>query len=246
MSSDDTEVLLFVKAGDDGKCYGACPFCQRLFMILLIKSTENKLQFQVATVNLAKPPEIFRKLTLRRVPALVHGTTALDNIDEIVQYLDDMFPAESLLCNSADADKVCKDVFQKFCFFVKDVSKDSTQLEAELAKINTYLGVCGFKYLCGNNLTHLDCEVLPKLHQIRVASKALKGLEISPKLQNLWMYLNRAYNEYVFKQACPSDQEIIVHWADKPETPKLTMEERARLAREPPKYSFDVPISGQE
>ncbi|KAG8200716.1 hypothetical protein JTE90_022326 [Oedothorax gibbosus] len=235
------ELMLFVKAGDDGKRYGACPFCQRLFMILFIKSSQGLLQFKVATVNFAKPPEMFKKLTLSRVPAMVYGDTALDNVDEIIQYLDDQFPTPSLDYDDADADKCCRDVFQKFCFYIKDVSKDASQLEAELTRIDDVLGSKTSRFLCGDQMTHLDCELLPKIHHIRIAAKALKGFEISPKLKNLWMYLERAYSDDVFKQTCPADQEIIVHWAEKPETKNLTMEEKARLSRELPKFSFEVP-----
>lgn len=236
------EAILFVKAGDDGKKYGGCPFCQRIFMILLIKAAENDVQFKVATVNLAKPPELFRKLTLRRVPALIHADTSLDNVDEIVQYLDDTYPTQSIEYEDVEADKCCKDVFQKFCFYIKDVSKDPSQLEAELAKIDNFLAFRNSKYLCGDHMTHLDCELLPKLHHIRIAGKALKGFDIPCKLKRLWSYLSRAYGSDLFKQACPADQEIIIHWAEKPETPNLTMEEKARLSREVQKFSFDVPV----
>ncbi|XP_054720348.1 chloride intracellular channel exl-1-like [Uloborus diversus] len=232
------EVLLFVKAGHDGKKYGACPFCHRIFMILLLKSGQEQLQFKVATVNLAKPPSVFHKLTLRRVPALVHGDTSLDNIDEVIQYLDDTFPTNQLQYDNADADMYCADVFQKFCFYVKDVSKDASQLEAELGKIDSYLQTCKTKYLCGDHLTHLDCEILPKLHQIRIAAKALKGFDIPAQFKNLFTYLNNAYKNDVFVKSCPSDQEIIIHWADKPETPNLSMEERAKLTREEPQFSL--------
>lgn len=233
--------MLFVKAGDDGKRYGACPFCQRLFMILFIKSSQGLLQFKVATVNFAKPPEMFKKLTLSRVPALMYGDVALDNVDEIIQYLDETFPSPSLDYDDVDADKCCRDVFQKFCYYVKDVSKDSSQLEAELAKIDDVLGARTTQFLCGDHMTHLDCELLPKIHHIRIAAKALKGFEISAKLKNLWMYLARSYSDDVFKQTCPADQEIVVHWAEKPETKNLSMEEKARLARELPRFTFDVP-----
>ncbi|XP_015914448.1 chloride intracellular channel exl-1-like [Parasteatoda tepidariorum] len=240
------EVLLFVKAGDDGKRYGGCPFCQRVFMILLIKSSRDQLQFKVATVNFAKPPEVFKKLTLRRVPALVHSDTAIDNVDEIIQYLDDTFPTNSLTYDDVDADKSCLDVFQKFCYYVKDVSKDSTQLETELSKIDDLLRSKTTRFICADHITHLDCELIPKLHQIRIAAKHFKKFDISPKLVNLWAYLNRAYNDDVFKQACPSDQEIILHWAEKPETPNLTMEEKARISREEPRFSFDIPANSRK
>lgn len=242
-TASTAEVTLFVKAGDDGKRYGACPFCQRLFMLLLVKASEGQLHFQVATINLAKPADLFRKLGLRRVPAVRHGDTALDNVDEMIQYLDEKFPSPILTYNNVDAEKTCKDVFQKFCFYIKEVSKDSTQLQAELSRIDEYLANNGFKFLCANHMTHLDCELLPKLHHIRVASKALKGFIISPGLKHLWNYLSRAYKEEIFVKSCPSDQEIIVHWADKPETPNLSMEARARMAKEQPTYAFSTPLT---
>jgi hypothetical protein len=38
------EVLtLYVRAGCDNKKYGACPFCQRIFMVLIIKAAASKL-----------------------------------------------------------------------------------------------------------------------------------------------------------------------------------------------------------
>ena len=58
---DRTGLVLYVKAGADGQRYGACPFCQRVFMVLLVKSLYGraKLNFRVVTVNLARPPEEF-------------------------------------------------------------------------------------------------------------------------------------------------------------------------------------------
>lgn len=41
------EINLYVKAGVDGERLGACPFCQRVFMVLLIKARHNLLKFKV-------------------------------------------------------------------------------------------------------------------------------------------------------------------------------------------------------
>ena len=39
---EDAEVLtLYVRAGCDNRKYGACPFCQRIFMLLMLKSASN-------------------------------------------------------------------------------------------------------------------------------------------------------------------------------------------------------------
>ena len=41
-SSDEANVLtLYVRAGCDNRKYGACPFCQRIFMLLMLKSAQG-------------------------------------------------------------------------------------------------------------------------------------------------------------------------------------------------------------
>ena len=44
---EDPEVLtLYVRAGCDNRKYGACPFCQRIFMLLMLKSdADSKITF---------------------------------------------------------------------------------------------------------------------------------------------------------------------------------------------------------
>ena len=36
--------------------------------------------------------------------------------------------------------------------------------------------------------------------------------------------MNTAYHTDVFTQTCPSDQEIVSHWVDKPQGPQYTKE----------------------
>ncbi|CAM1323664.1 CLIC6 (predicted) [Pycnogonum litorale] len=242
MSGELPEVLLFVKSGADGKRYGACPFCQRIFMILLLKASAKALKFKVATVNIVKPPEQFKKLGLRRLPALVCGDATHEIVDDIVQFLDESFPTEDLLkYNDQDAEIAVKNLFSKFCFFVKEVTKDSNQLQIELDKLNCFLSTKDHKFLCGDHPTHLDCEVLPKLQHVRIASRALKNFEFGPELEHLWKYLQKAYASEAFTKSCPSDQEIILHWADKPETPKLTLEQHNQLCKATPIFTTSVP-----
>lgn len=45
------ELSVYVKAGVDGERMGACPFCQRVLMVLLIKSQHNLLRFKVRRGN---------------------------------------------------------------------------------------------------------------------------------------------------------------------------------------------------
>lgn len=43
------------------------------------------------------------------------------------------------------------------------------------------------------------------------------------------------------RRSCPPDQEIILHWADRPDTPAISTENHNTLTREIPKFSFDIP-----
>lgn len=262
------EVTLYVKAGVDGERMGACPFCQRVFMVLLIKSQQKLLKFKVITTNTAKPPPEFKALGLKHVPALIQGEDGFDALDDIIQYIDNKFPGGGLEYNNPDADLATKDFFSKFCFYIKAVNQDPSKLDQALQKLNGFLertlhitnGITNggshheddgeddsaaqahIQYLSGNNLTHLDCEVLPKLQHLRVAAKALKNYDIPTNLRGFWRYLHAAYTHPVFVRTCPCDQEIILHWHDRPETPKLSHKKHSVIAKEKPKFSFDVPV----
>ncbi|XP_068205563.1 chloride intracellular channel exl-1-like [Palaemon carinicauda] len=260
------EVTAYVKAGVDGERMGACPFCQRVFMVLLIKSQQKLLKFKVITTNPAKPPPEFKALGLKHVPALIHGDDGFDALDDIIQYLDTKYPGGGLEYNNPDADLATKDFFSKFCFYIKAVNEDPSKLDQALKKLNIFLekslnvtnGIVNgnphedeeeenanqahIQYLCSHHLTHLDCEVLPKLQHLRVAAKALKNYDIPTDLRGFWRYLHAAYTHPVFVRTCPCDQEIILHWHDRPETPKLSHKKHSVIAKEKPKFSFDVPV----
>ena len=60
----------------------------------------------------------------------------------------------------AEAELTVKDIFSRFCFFIKDVSKDGTQLENQLEKLEAYLACQREKnqsnsFLCGNQVSQL-------------------------------------------------------------------------------------------
>ena len=232
---------LFVKAGKDGESYGGCPLCQRMFMILLMKANAAELTFTVTTVNMAKPPADFKKLA-SRLPVIVHGSEILSDPDEMIQYIDEHFPYPPLAYDNVKAAQACRDVFSKFSFYIKDVSHSAGPLLAELRKLSAYLSEATTTFLCRDVPDHLDCLMLPKLQHIRVVAKAFKDFDIPADLTGLWGYLHNAYNYDVFRQTCPSDQEIIHHWLNKPELPKLPKAtEHHLLSSAEPRYSLDVP-----
>lgn len=72
---DPNKIHLFVKAGQDGRSQGACPFCQDVFIQLLIKAQTNKFNFDVITINLDNPPREFKELSIKP-PVLIHGSSS--------------------------------------------------------------------------------------------------------------------------------------------------------------------------
>lgn len=43
-TDSDSVLTLYVRAGCDNRKYGACPFCQRIFMLLMLKSQQGGKQ----------------------------------------------------------------------------------------------------------------------------------------------------------------------------------------------------------
>lgn len=250
-------LTLYVKAGYDGRKYGACPFCQRIFMMLMLKVKNGApLKFRVATVPVSRLPEEFKANGLRNLPAIIHGNRiAIDTVEEIADYIDQQFPTDNNNNNSHhinkfrilgdfddEIDKLVRNFFSKFCFYIKSVSRDSGQgLRSELKRLDNHLSKLDTRYFFGDGLTRFDCEVLPKLHHLRVAGRHLKHFDIPSDYCGIWRYLNNAYNSDIFQKACPPDQEIVLHWASRPDTPGLSYEDYSNLTRKTSKFSFDVP-----
>lgn len=240
-SEPSHHVELFVRAGQDGDSYGACPFCQRIYMILMLKSSSGDLSFDLKLVNQARPRNEFRKIA-NRLPVLKHGDEVLTDNDEIVKYIEANFTKPDLKFDNAYANAVCLEVFSKFAYYVKQVNNTPDQLRQELWRINDYIEKTGTKFLCGDDITNLDTLVLPKLQHIRVAAKALKNMEFPASMKGIWTYLKNAYDAEVFRKSCPSDQEIVNHWASKQETPSLTDEAKRFYNTETePRFTFFVP-----
>ncbi|CAF1108713.1 unnamed protein product [Adineta steineri] len=234
---DDQKLHLFIKAGRDGRSKGACPFCQDVFLKLLIKrEADNDFSFDVITINCANPPKEFKEIS-KKLPTLVHGDIVLNDVDDIEDYLDSSYPNFKLSLRDAEAFKIQSNVFTRFTYLIKDVTNNPQPLIDELEKINRFLEQRGTKFICGDEITGLDCSLWPKLQHIRVASDYILGLTIPNEFSSLWRYLNSAYELDAFVKSCPSDQEIVLHWVRR----ETSTKEFLQLTKEEPKYSLDIP-----
>jgi len=113
MSGSPSHVELFVRAGRDDKTLGGCPQCQRVFLALSAKSQYGPLTLSVTPVNLARPPTQLRGV-FGRLPAIRHDSETLTDVDEMLQYVDDVFPQPSLSYDCAAATEACQDIFSRY------------------------------------------------------------------------------------------------------------------------------------
>jgi len=129
MSSSPVE--LFVRAGRDNKMLGGCPQCQRVFLALAVKSEYGPLTLSVTTVNPAKPPSELQG-AFSRLPAIRHDGETLTDVDEMLQYIDKLFPQPSLSYDCHAATEACQDIFSRYlasvCLSVPGCDKSTHQI----------------------------------------------------------------------------------------------------------------------
>ncbi|XP_043939170.1 chloride intracellular channel protein 1 [Protopterus annectens] len=230
MAQEQQEVVeLFVRAGCDGVCIGNCPFSQRLFMVLWLKGPT----FNVTTIDLKKKPLILNDLAPGTLPPfLLFGTEVKTDTNKIEEFLEEYFcPPRypKLAARNPESNSAGLDVFAKFSAYIKNpnLSMNAT-LEKGLLKalkaLNDYFMTplpyeidencaeevteSNRRFLDGDELTLADCNLLPKLHIVKVASKKYRNFEIPREFTGVWRYLTNAYAREEFSNTCPADYEI--------------------------------------
>ncbi|XP_032362375.1 chloride intracellular channel protein 6 isoform X2 [Etheostoma spectabile] len=231
----DYEISLYVKAGSDGESIGNCPFSQRLFMILWLKG----VIFNVTTVDLKRKPADLQDLAPGTNPPFVtfNGEVKVD-VNKIEEFLEEKLTPPRyprLAARHAEANTAGIDVFAKFSAYIKNSRKDTNEalekaLLKSLQRLDDFLRTplseeinadaagdlpdSTRSFLDGSELTLADCNLLPKLHILKVVAKKYRGFEIPAEMTGLWRYLNCAYQREEFTGTCPAEREIQVAYLD--------------------------------
>lgn len=228
-------IELYVKAGSDGESIGNCPFSQRLFMILWLKG----VIFNVTTVDLKRKPADLQDLAPGTNPPFVtfNGEVKVD-VNKIEEFLEEKLTPPrypKLATRHFEANTAGIDVFAKFSAYIKNPKKDANDaLEKALLKslhrLDEFLR-CPLveeidadspgdvqestrNFLDGPELTLADCNLLPKLHILKVVARKYRGLEIPAEMTGVWRYLNNAYRREEFTNTCPAEREIEFAYLD--------------------------------
>lgn len=228
-------IELFVKAGYDGESIGNCPFSQRLFMILWLKG----VVFNVTTVDLKRKPADLQNLAPgTHPPFITFNSEVKTDVNKIEEFLEEVLcPPKymKLAARYPESYTAGMDIFAKFSAYIKNSKPEANEalertLLKTLQKLDDYLNtphpdeidensmedvkVSSRKFLDGDELTLADCNLLPKLHIVKVVAKKYRDFEIPKDMTGIWKYLTNAYSRDEFTNTCPDDKEIENAYAD--------------------------------
>ncbi|KAK1344353.1 hypothetical protein QTO34_014920 [Cnephaeus nilssonii] len=222
-------------AGCDGESIGNCPFSQRLFMILWLKG----VIFNVTTVDLKRKPADLQNLAPgTNPPFMTFDGEVKTDVNKIEEFLEERLAPPrypKLGTRHPESNSAGDDVFAKFSAFVKNTRKGAHEshersLLRALRRLDDYLNsplpdegeadgaedvaVSGRKFLDGDELTLADCNLLPKLHIIKIVAKRYRDFEFPADMTGISRYLRNAYARDEFTNTCPADREIEHAYSD--------------------------------
>ncbi|XP_051060211.1 chloride intracellular channel protein 5 isoform X1 [Phodopus roborovskii] len=232
---NNPEIFLFVKAGIDGESIGNCPFSQRLFMILWLKG----VVFNVTTVDLKrKPADLHNLAPGAHPPFLTFNGDVKTDVNKIEEFLEETLTPEKypkLAAKHRESNTAGIDIFSKFSAYIKNTKQQNNAalergLTKALKKLNDYLNTplpeeidantrgdekgSQRKFLDGDELTLADCNLLPKLHVVKIVAKKYRNYDLPAEMTGLWRYLKNAYARDEFTNTCAADSEIELAYAD--------------------------------
>ncbi|XP_069831967.1 chloride intracellular channel protein 5 isoform X1 [Dendropsophus ebraccatus] len=231
----EADISLYVKAGSDGESIGNCPFSQRLFMILWLKG----VVFNVTTVDLKrKPADLHNLAPGTHPPFLTYNGEVKTDVNKIEEFLEESLAPPrypKLATRHRESNTAGIDIFSKFSAYIKNTKQqDNAALEKGLTKamkkLDDYLNtplteeidansreeekVSRRKFLDGDELTLADCNLLPKLHVVKIVAKKYRNYEIPAEMSGVWRYLKNAYARDEFTNTCAADKETELAYAD--------------------------------
>uniref|UniRef100_A0A672PD44 Chloride intracellular channel protein 5-like n=1 Tax=Sinocyclocheilus grahami TaxID=75366 RepID=A0A672PD44_SINGR len=204
-------------AGCDGESIGNCPFSQRLFMILWLKG----VVFNVTTVDLKrKPADLHNLAPGTHPPFLTFNGELKTDINKIEEFLEEVLAPPKypkLAARHRESNTAGNDIFAKFSAFIKNTKPDVNEalqkgLTKALKKLDDYLNsplpdevdadsmeeekASNRKFLDGNELTLADCNLLPKLHIVKV-KLACSVWGVTKEACNTWSELTVKLVHYI-------------------------------------------------
>ncbi|KAJ8378798.1 hypothetical protein AAFF_G00236150 [Aldrovandia affinis] len=206
--------------------------------------TTVDLKSPVCQISLHAPPlrsgnqQIYIIWPQGRTPFLTFNGEVKTDINKIEEFLEEMLAPPKypkLAAKHRESNTAGNDIFAKFSAYIKNTKPESNAgLEKNLAKalkkLDAYLSTplpeeidadsmeeeksSARKFLDGNDLTLADCNLLPKLHIVKIVAKKYRKYEIPADMAAVLRYLQNAYARDEFTNTCAADKEIELAYLD--------------------------------
>ncbi|XP_029629875.1 chloride intracellular channel protein 5 isoform X2 [Salmo trutta] len=204
-------------------------------MILWLKG----VVFNVTTVDLKrKPADLHNLAPGTHPPFLTFNGEVKTDINKIEEFLEDVLAPPKypkLAAKQRESNTAGNNIFAKFSAYIKNTKPEANGvlekgLLKALKKLDDYLASplpeeidadsmeeereSTRRFLDGDDLTLADCNLLPKLHIVKVVAKKYRNYEIPSELSGVWRYLKNAYTRDEFTNTCAADNEIEMAYLD--------------------------------
>ncbi|MEQ2185177.1 Chloride intracellular channel protein 4, partial [Goodea atripinnis] len=193
-----------------------------------------------------KPADLQNLAPGTHPPFVTFNGEVKTDVNKIEEFLEDVLCPPKYIKLGAkhpESNTAGMDIFAKFSAYIKNSKPDANEalergLLKTLQKLDDYLHsplpdeidhnsiedikFSTRKFLDGDEMTLADCNLLPKLHIVKVngdgfkqvVAKKYRGFDIPKEMTSIWKYLNNAYTREEFTNTCPSDKEIEIAYAD--------------------------------
>ena len=221
-------MVLFLKAAEDGKSAGDCPFAHYIRLILEEKGLPYKIQ---PCSGPDDKPNWLLDYYEGKLPCLRHNKEAYVESNVIAAYLNYFFPSEQKPTPEStaalnDAEQALEGFFPAVAGYLKDVEGDDDESSESLANLRRKLSALeghlgdngGYLDLSGDeeSFNVLDCRLVPQLYHLTVGIEKFKNGR--PKLQTEFPkthdYLTRSMARPSFQITQYSQKTIEWGWSN--------------------------------
>lgn len=217
-------MVLYLKAAEDGKSVGDCPFAHYIRLILEEKGLSYKVE---PCAGPEDKPNWLLDYYEGKLPCLRHKKEAYVESNVIAAYLDYFFPSETTPGPESkaaleDAEETLNSFFPAVAGYLKDVEGDGNEsaeslanLKEKLASLEGHLGADG--YLDGTgDFGILDCRLVPQLYHLSVGIDRFKSgkPDLETEFPKIYVYLQRSMERPSFQATLYSPDTIEWGWSN--------------------------------
>lgn len=220
-------MVLYLKAAEDGKSVGDCPFAHYIRLILEEKGLPYKVE--ACSGNDDKPNWLLEHYE-GKIPCLRHKKEAYVESNVIAAYLDYFFPSEpkpskETKASLEDAEEALTGFFPAVAGYLKDAEGDDddaaeslANLREKLRDLEDHLGEGAYLDLSGdeNSFGVLDCRLVPQLYHLTVGIEKFKNGKpnLETEFPKIHGYLQRSMERQSFQNTLYSPETIEWGWTN--------------------------------